>query len=89
MPLNESEKKELLKAARSSIEARIKNRPRVLNPAIESDTLKKDAGVFVSLHKNGRLRGCIGVFASKEPLWKTVQEMAKSAATRDPRFVPV
>lgn len=89
MPLNETERNELLKAAREAIESRVKNRLTVLNPVIESAALKKDAGAFVSLHKNGRLRGCIGVFASKDPLWKTVQEMAKAAATQDPRFTPV
>jgi len=89
MPLNETEKKELLKAARASIEACVNKKLKMLNPVVESEALKNDAGAFVSIHKNGRLRGCIGVFASKDPLWKTVQDMAKSAATQDPRFVPV
>lgn len=48
------------------------------------------AGAFVSLHKDGRLRGCIGTIAPTE---KTVAEEivqnAVSAGTRDPRFPPV
>lgn len=87
--LREAEKKALLKIAREAIEARAKGELRLLNPSIESETLRADSGAFVSLHKDGRLRGCIGVFASKEPLWKTVQENAVAAAFKDPRFPPV
>ena len=46
-------------------------------------------GAFVTLHKEGALRGCIGVFDPGTPLWETVKEMARSAATRDPRFEPL
>ena len=48
------------------------------------------AGVFVSLKKDGELRGCIGTF---EPTAKNIAEEiiknAASAALRDPRFPPV
>jgi AmmeMemoRadiSam system protein A len=87
--LNAAEKNALLKIAREAIEAKTGKKLKILNPALESESLKKDAGAFVSLHKNNRLRGCIGVFSSKEPLWKTVQENAVAAAFRDPRFAPV
>lgn len=87
--LNSTEKNALLKIAREAIEARVNKKLKLLNPALDSDALKQDSGAFVSLHKNGRLRGCIGVFASKDPLWKTIQENAIAAAFRDPRFVPV
>ena len=43
-------------------------------------------GVFVTLHLNGRLRGCIGRFTSSSSLQSTIREMAKSAAFSDPRF---
>lgn len=42
-------------------------------------------GVFVTLRKGRRLRGCIGTFAPHADLPETVVEMA-IAATRDPRF---
>lgn len=87
--LNADEKKALLEIARDAIEARAKGEPAPLEPVISSDALKTGSGAFVSLHKNGRLRGCIGVFASKEPLWRTVRENALAAAFRDPRFSPV
>lgn len=87
--LTSEEKNALLKIAREAIEAKAISNSQPRNQAIESGALKKDSGAFVSLHKNGRLRGCIGVFASKEPLWQTVQSNALAAAFQDPRFTPV
>ena len=46
----------------------------------------KGYGVFVTLHLNGRLRGCIGRFMSSSTLHSTIREMAQSAAFSDPRF---
>jgi AmmeMemoRadiSam system protein A len=46
------------------------------------------AGLFVTLHLGGALRGCIGTTAP-EILGPTVQRMAVAAASRDPRFSPV
>ena len=46
-------------------------------------------GAFVSLHKNGRLRGCIGHFGEDTPLHEIVAEMAGAAAFEDPRFMPL
>ena len=44
---------------------------------------------FVTLTKNGRLRGCIGSIAAQRPLLEDVQTNAIAAATRDPRFAPM
>ena len=46
-------------------------------------------GAFVTLKKQGRLRGCIGLIEGKKPLYETVEEMAQTAAFKDPRFRPV
>jgi len=46
-------------------------------------------GAFVTLTKNGRLRGCIGHIIGSQPLIKTVAEMTRAAALEDPRFDPV
>ena len=54
-----------------------------------SPVLKKKAGVFVTLHKTGRLRGCIGYIEPVKPLYKAVIDMAVNSATRDTRFSPV
>ena len=51
--------------------------------------LSKKCGAFVSLHKQGRLRGCIGHFGEAYPLHEMVAEMARAAAFEDPRFMPV
>ena len=52
-------------------------------------TLNQKCGAFVSLHKQGRLRGCIGHFGEDVPLHRIVAEMARAAAFEDPRFMPV
>ena len=54
-----------------------------------SDNVKTNCGVFVTLHKHGELRGCIGRFEPTEPLYKVVQQMAVAASTEDYRFQPV
>jgi len=51
--------------------------------------LSEKCGAFVSLHKQGRLRGCIGHFGEDVPLHRVVAEMARAAAFEDPRFQPV
>ena len=51
--------------------------------------LNSKCGAFVSLHKQGRLRGCIGHFGEDYPLCEIVAEMARAAAFEDPRFMPV
>jgi len=51
--------------------------------------LSSKCGAFVSLHKQGRLRGCIGHFGEDYPLYEIVAKMARAAAFEDPRFMPV
>jgi len=51
--------------------------------------LAAPGAAFVTLTKNGRLRGCIGYTEAVAPLYKVVQECAVAAATEDPRFPPV
>lgn len=86
--LNPEEKKFLLQLARTSIQSFLekKNRPQT---EYFSPTLKKESGVFVTLHKNGQLRGCIGYVHGFRPLQDGVIEMAISAAFNDPRFEPL
>ena len=48
------------------------------------------AGAFVSIHKQGRLRGCIGTISpTRGSLAEEIIQNAVSAATRDPRFDPI
>jgi AmmeMemoRadiSam system protein A len=51
--------------------------------------LAAPGAAFVTLTKNGRLRGCIGYTEAVAPLFKVVQECAVAAATEDPRFPAV
>ncbi len=86
--LKEEEKRILHQIARTVIENRAKGKP-VPEFQIDSPTLKENRGAFVTLHKRGQLRGCIGYIEGRGPLHKTVEEMAEAAAFRDPRFPPV
>lgn len=63
----------------------------VIKPDVSCEKMKTDkAGVFVSIHKNGQLRGCIGTIApTKKNIAEEIVSNAISAATRDPRFEPV
>ena len=51
--------------------------------------LSETKACFVTLTENGELRGCIGHILPQEPLYEAVEDNARNAATRDPRFVPV
>jgi len=52
--------------------------------------MKGRAGVFVSIHKYGALRGCIGTFEpTKDNIAEEIIANAISSSTRDPRFPPV
>ena len=88
--LTDKDKKDLLSIARTSIERFVKNRKKL---EIEEKTipsiLKTPCGAFVTLKKDGNLRGCIGRFDASEPLYKVVQEMAIASSTQDYRFSPV
>ncbi len=83
--LTSDEKAELLRIARSVVEAKSSGKPLPYVSAF-SEKLEQRYGAFVSLYKKGMLRGCIGSLQADEPLYKTVEEMAQAAAFRDPRF---
>jgi AmmeMemoRadiSam system protein A len=55
----------------------------------ESEGLRRPRGVFVTLHRKGQLRGCIGYLDAREPVIDAVRDNALNAAFRDPRFSPV
>lgn len=86
--LNKEERKKLLEIARKSIEAYLKSGKK-LELSEKDPLLLKEMGAFVTLNKNGELRGCIGNLIGKKPLYLTVRDMAVEAALSDPRFSPV
>ncbi len=86
--LSPDEKTQLLKIVRNVIEAQCRGE-KVYEPKLTSATLNEHRGAFVTLRKDGKLRGCIGHIRAEKPLVKTVAEMAEAAAFHDPRFPPV
>jgi MEMO1 family protein len=80
----------LVQLARRTIETFLKTGKRIEQPKELAPEMKERAGVFVSLHRKGNLRGCIGTFS---PTTKNVAEEvirnAIEASTGDPRFPPM
>ena len=88
--LTDDDKKQLKEIALQSIKDSLDSKP-IARPTLHSQLsiLNSKCGAFVSLHKYGRLRGCIGHFGEDYPLHEIVAEMARAAAFEDPRFTPV
>ncbi len=58
--------------------------------SLPDEMISKRSGAFVSIHKNGQLRGCIGTFLPiQDNLANEIIGNAISASTRDPRFSPI
>lgn len=77
--------------ARRTIESFVTSGKVIDVPQDLPDEMKMtQAGTFVSIHKNGELRGCIGTIMATEPsLAQEIISNAISASTRDPRFDPI
>jgi AmmeMemoRadiSam system protein A len=89
MELTTEEKKLLLQIARLTIENYLGSGQ---VPQIDTDKhpiLKQQSGAFVTLHKSGNLRGCIGYIISDDYLYETIHNAAIQAAFHDPRFPAV
>ncbi len=79
----------LAQLAKDTVESYVKSgymaTPRELTPE-----MKERAGVFVSIKKEGMLRGCIGTFEPRQSnVAEEIMNNAVSSATQDPRFPPV
>jgi AmmeMemoRadiSam system protein A len=77
----------LLRIAREAIAAYVCATPAPVPGA--ADVLARPGGAFVTLHKRGDLRGCIGHIEPSEPLGAVVQRCAVAACSADPRFPPL
>lgn len=76
--------------AKKAIEEYLQEKKVIPTPQSIPKEFQGRAGVFVSLHKKGKLRGCIGTyFPVKENIAREIIRNAISAATQDPRFPPV
>ena len=80
----------LLESARQTLEHYLRTGERnPIPPARETAALERRAGAFVTLHKHGRLRGCVGRRSAAESLFQSIPELTLSAALEDTRFDPV
>jgi len=79
----------IVRLAKKTVESYIRE-GRVPKPTDLTPEMRERAGVFVSIHKRGQLRGCIGTFEpQKGNVAEEIMANAISSATRDPRFPPV
>lgn len=88
MAIRAETKSKLLKFARQAIESSLGinsgKRINIIDPIVN-----EKRGVFVTLKKDGHLRGCVGLTEGIKPLADEVWEMAEEAAFHDPRFLPL
>lgn len=87
-PLTQEQKKRLIEIAKSTIKLYIEE-GKVNQVNVADPRLSEEEGTFVTIHKNGELRGCIGNILGRGPLYLLVRDMAIAAASEDPRFPPV
>ena len=87
--LTENEGKVLVKLARKSIKTYFEKKEPEIDPNKLPKSLKEKRGVFVTLKKDKKLRGCIGYPYATKPLYEAVILSARSSAFSDPRFFPL
>lgn len=90
--LTEEDKRELLALARKTIDYALEKRrvPQASELGVKiSDAMKSPRAAFVTLNKNGRLRGCIGDIFPQRPLYRSVIMNAINACFNDRRFPQV
>lgn len=98
--MDEAQGEKLLRLARDAIELYLRS-GEILDYKKNEASIPLRTGIFVTLWEedtnqtnkplsgSSRLRGCIGHLQNDSPLLDLVQEVAISAATRDPRFPPL
>ncbi|MDR2141408.1 MAG: AmmeMemoRadiSam system protein A [Deltaproteobacteria bacterium] len=84
-PLSPELEKQVLSWCQALLKATLFQEPSPPAPPLAG----RRGGVFVTLKRQGRLRGCIGQFVFDDYLEKTIKEMVLAAAFRDPRFPPL
>jgi uncharacterized protein len=86
--LTEADQQLLLQIARNAVTSYLcGHSPRL--PEVLPGALTETRGIFVSIHRDCELRGCIGNIHAVSPLYRTVAECAIAAAISDPRFTPL
>lgn len=90
MPLSAEERQILLRLARQALEDGVRGKPLApLDWNTLPPRLREPGASFVTLTKEGELRGCVGALEAHQPLAEDVREHAVAAALEDFRFPPV
>lgn len=89
LSLTPDEQQYLKDLVRLAITSQLSGRGPDSPPEPASDLPRTELGAFVTLKRNGHLRGCIGNLVGRGPLFQTVWNMALAAAFQDPRFNPL
>jgi AmmeMemoRadiSam system protein A len=84
--LSDEARRDLLALARATLEAHFRGEPPPRLASDRAETFGEARGLFVTLRKEGVLRGCIGTLAPEGDLARTVPRFARRAALEDPRF---
>lgn len=84
--MNNKDRSQLLDIARKSINYYLDHKKHYILKPPDNTVFMEERAVFVTLHKNGNLRGCIGHMHAQMPLYKAVIQMAVASAFEDPRF---
>jgi AmmeMemoRadiSam system protein B/AmmeMemoRadiSam system protein A len=82
----------LLSSGRRTLNGLLAGGRKQREPVAEAERdrdLEQRSALFVTLKKGGELRGCVGTFAARLPLWEAVADQTLAAATEDPRFPAV
>lgn len=87
LSFNEDEQKQMFAIARNSIAEQFDIPGDKIG--VVSNPLHIKCGVFVTLHLDGKLKGCIGTFSQDKELNENIREIAYSAAFNDRRFSPL
>lgn len=89
--ISQTQGQSLVKLARNTILKTLGENPKKqlelsLKHDLEAPVFSQKRGTFITLHKNGKLRGCIGTLDTSETLREGVEKNAVNAAFHDPRF---
>jgi AmmeMemoRadiSam system protein A len=87
--LSDAARADLLSLARATLAAHFRGAPPPRLSSDRAETFGEPRGLFVTLHRGGRLRGCIGTLSPTGDLTRVVSEFALRAALEDPRFPPL
>jgi hypothetical protein len=87
--LTEEDRIYMLSLARQSIKHYLTKGEILKTEPPQSPILLEDRAVFVTLYKNGELRGCVGQIIPQQPLYQAIIDMAVASAFQDYRFYPL